>query len=847
LPICDCRFRDQTIANRKSEIGNMMMETLIQDLRFGIRLLLKNPAFSAVAVLALALGIGANTAIFSVVDAVLFRPLPFDHPDRLVAVWEHDLTKGDDHDSVMAANYLDWRNRNQVFEEMSAHAGGSVNLTGLAEPERLRAARISAGLFPLLGVQPEIGRVFLPDEDQPGHQRVVVISNHLWKSRFGGDAEVIGQSITLNNQDYAVVGVMRAGFALPLNEDSEIWTPLVFTPDELTLRNSHYLKVLGRLKPGASLGQASAEMATLAAQLEGEYPKSNEGTGAAVFALHAEIVGDVKKPMLIFLCAVVFILLIACANVANLMLARAAARQREIAVRVALGASRWRLVRQMLIESVVLGLAGGAAGLLLALWGIEFLSAAARQMSVPRAGSIGLDGRVLLFTLAASIVTGLIFGSVPALQASKPDLNDALKEGGRSSGSLRRSRTRSLLVVSEMALTFVLLAGAGLLINSFLKLRAVDPGLQPERVLTMNISLPRQKYTQPEQVIAFHRQLLEQVAAVPGIEYAGTVTALPYGGSTNGFGYTIDSSEPGGQTVSLVSQQASPDFFRALGIPLVAGREFTEQDIDGAPAVIVVSDSLAKRYWPDQDPLGHRIKWGDKKFGSPWMTVVGVVGDVRTRGLDTPTKPTIYLPHLQLGEPIKVLAGMTLRDLMATDARSIDLVVRSAPGVAGVANAVRGAVWAVDANQPVTRVKTMEQVLADTMVVQRFSTSLLAIFAGIALALAAAGIYGVISYSVSQRTHEIGIRMALGAEQRDVLKLVVGQGMIPALIGLGTGIASAIGLTRFMSSLLFKVSVTDPITYAVIGSLLLMVAMAACYLPARRAARVDPMIALRCE
>ncbi|HXI89964.1 MAG TPA: FtsX-like permease family protein, partial [Blastocatellia bacterium] len=469
------------------------------------------------------------------------------------------------------------------------------------------------------------------------------------------------------------------------------------------------------------------------------------------------------------------------------------------------------------------------------------------QMSVPRAGSIGLDGRVLLFTLAASIVTGLIFGSVPALQASKPDLNDALKEGGRSSGSLRGSRTRSLLVVSEMALAFVLLAGAGLLINSFLKLRAVDPGLQPEKVLTMNITLPRQKYTQPEQVIAFHRQLLEQVAAVPGIEYAGTVTALPYGGSTNGFGYTIDSSEPGGQTVSLVSQQASPDFFRALGIPLVTGRAFNERDIDGAPAVIIVSDSLAKRYWPDQDPLGHRIKWGDKKFGSPWMTVVGVVGDVRTRGLDTPPKPTIYLPHLQLGEPIKMLAGMTLRDLMADDARSIDLVVRSASGVSGLANAVRGAVWAVDANQPVTRVKTMEQVLADTMVAQRFSTSLLAIFAGIALALAAAGIYGVISYSVTQRTHEIGIRMALGAEQRDVLKLVVGQGMIPALIGLGLGVAGAIGLTRFMSSLLFKVSVTDPITFAVIGSLLLIVAMAACYLPARRAAKVDPMIALRCE
>ena len=824
-----------------------MMETLVQDLRFGIRLLLKNPGFSAVAILALALGIGANTAIFGVVDAVLFKPLPFDRPERLLAVWERNLTKGEDHDSVMAANYLDWRNRSQVFEQMSAHAGGSVNLTGLEVPERIRGARLSAGLFPLLGVQPEIGRVFSPDEDQPGHQRVVVISNHLWKSRFGGDPEVVGRSITLNNQDYAVVGVMPAGFELPLNEDSEIWTPLVFTPEELTLRNSHYLKVLGRLKPGASMDQANAEMATIAAQLEKDYPKTNEGTGAAVFPLHSEIVGDIKKPLLIFLGAVAFILLIACTNVANLMLARAAARQREIAVRVALGASRWRLVRQMLIESMVLGLAGGAAGLLLALWGIEFLSAVAQQTSVPRAKSIGLDARVLLFTFAASIVTGLIFGSVPALQASKPDLNDALKEGGRSSGSLRRARTRNLLVVSEIALAFVLLAGAGLLINSFLRLRAIDPGLHPENVLTMSISLPRQKYSQPEQVIAFHRQLLEQVGALPGITYAGTVTALPYGGSTTSFGYTVESPEAGDQTVSIVSQQASPDFFRALGIPLVAGRAFDERDIDGAPPVMIVSDSLAKRFWPDQDPLGHRIKWGNKEFGSPWMTVVGVVGDVRLRGLDTPPRPTIYVPHLQLSEPIKMRAGMTLRDLMTDDARSIQLVLRSESGMSGLAKAVRSAVWAVDPDQPVTREKTMEQVLSDTMVVQRFSTWLLAIFAGIALALAAAGIYGVISYSVSQRTHEIGIRMALGAEQRDVMKLVVGQGMVPALIGLGIGVAAAIGLTRFMTSLLFNVSVTDPLTFGVIGSLLLMVAVAACYLPARRAAKVDPMIALRCE
>ena len=501
----------------------------------------------------------------------------------------------------------------------------------------------------------------------------------------------------------------------------------------------------------------------------------------------------------------------------------------------------------MLVESLVLSLVAGAAGLLLALWGIEVLSTVAQLTAVPRATSIAVDARVLLFTLAASIVTGLIFGSVPALQASKPDLNDALKEGGRSSGSLRRSRTRNLLVISETALAFVLLVGAGLLINSLIKLHGVDPGLDASNVLTMNINLPRQKYSQPEQVIAFHRQLLEQVESVPGVEHAGTVTALPYGGSTNGFGYTVDSPLAGDNAVSIVSQQASPEFFRALGIPLLAGREFNERDVDGALPAIIVSESLAKRYWPDQSALGQRIKWGNREFASPWMTIAGVVGDVRMRGLDTAPKPTVYTPDLQLGEPVKTLAGVTLRELMADDARSINLVVRTRSDAGSITNAVRNAVWAVDPDQPVTKVKTMERVLADTMVVQQFSAWLLTIFAGIALALAAAGIYGVISYSVSQRTHEIGIRMALGAEPSDVLRLVIGQGIKPATIGLAIGVAAALGLTRFMASLLFNVSVTDPVTFALIALLLILVAIAACYLPARHASMVDPMEALRYE
>jgi putative ABC transport system permease protein len=497
-------------------------------------------------------------------------------------------------------------------------------------------------------------------------------------------------------------------------------------------------------------------------------------------------------------------------------------------------------------ESLLLSLIGGAGGILLSLWGTELLGAVSRQTEVPRAGSIALNGRVLLFSFAVSLATGLIFGSVPAFQGSRPDLNEALKEGGRGS-SLKRGRTRQLLVGFEVALALVLLVGAGLLINSFLRLRSVDPGLQPDQVLTMNINLPRQKYPQAEQVIEFHQRLLTQVEAVPGVEYAGTALFLPYGGSSGTFGYTLDSSIAEGQVVSVVSQQASPNLFRALGIPVLRGRAFNERDADGSEPSVIISESLAKRYWPDQEPLGQRIKWGDGNFGSPWMTVVGVVGDTRLSGLASEVRPALYIPNVQLGEPVKMKSGITLRDVLAADARTINLVVRTTVDPERIANDVRNAVWAVDPNQPVTRVRTMDKVLADTMIMPRFNTWFFGTFSGVALLLAAAGIYGVISYSVSQRTRGIGVRMALGAQPRDVLRLIVGQGMLPAFIGLVTGLAGAYGLTRFMATLLFSVKPTDPPTFAAISALLVLVALLACYLPARRASKVDPMVALRYE
>ncbi|HWN99503.1 MAG TPA: ABC transporter permease, partial [Blastocatellia bacterium] len=659
---------------------------------------------------------------------------------------------------------------------------------------------------------------------------------------------VVGKSITLNSESYQIVGVMPAGFELPLNEDTEIWAPLIFSSNELTLRNSHYLKVLGRLKPGVSINQARAEIESIAGQLQQEYPKANADIGASVFPLHAEVVGGVRDAMLIFFGAVSFLLLIACANVANLLLARAATRHKEIAIRAALGASRWRLMRQMLTESVLQSVVGGAAGLLLAMWGIELFASLLNETRVPRAQSIGLDLRVLVFTFLVSLVTGIVFGLAPAFQASRPDLNEALKKGGQrgSAGSLRGSRLRSGLVIAEVALALVLLVGSGLLINSFFRLRAVDSGVIAENVLTMRINLPAQKYPRSDQVTQFHQQVVEQVTSLPGVAAAGTVTFLPYGGSNGAFGYTID-SPLADKPVSITSQLVSSDYFRAMGIPLNKGRAFDERDLENARRVTIISDALARRYWPDQVPMGQRIKWGDRTSETSWMTVVGVVGDVRTGQLNTEAKPALYIPYVQLGDPVKTGVGVTVKELVTSDARTINLVIRTVSNPELLADQVRAAVWSVDKDQPVTNVKTMEQVLADTMIVPRFSTWLLAIFASVALILAAAGIYGVISYSVSQRTHEIGIRIALGALHKDVLKLVVGQGMLPALIGLMVGLVGAFALTRLMSNLLFEVSATDPLTFAILSLVLAGVALGACFVPARRATKVDPIVALRCE
>jgi putative ABC transport system permease protein len=804
---------------------------LLHDLRYAARLQRKNPGFTIVAIIALALGIGANTAIFSVVNTVLLRPLPYKDPERLVMVWEDATKHGYPRDTPAAANFVDWRDQNQSFEGMAAIADTSFNLTGSGDPERLEGRRVSANMFPLLGVEPHIGRVFTAAEDQPGAQRVALLSYALWQRRFGGDPGIVGKALTLNGESHVVVGVMPARFQFPSSDD-QVWVPVAFTQQEAGNRNRHYLQVLARLRPGVSLDQAQSEMNTIAARLQQQYPQSNTDLGAAVQPLHEHLVGDIKPALLVLLGAVGLVLLIACANVANLLLARAAVRQKEIAVRVALGARRWRLIRQFLTESVLLSTFGGLVGLAIAYGGLVLLKASIPE-NISQARDISMDLRVLGFTFLVSVATGLIFGLAPALQAARFNQIDTLKEGGRDAATGGSGkRLRGLLVTAEVAISLVLLIGAGLLINSFLRLRNVDPGFRTDNLLTMKIVLPEPKYEEMERRSAFYTELINRVQSLAGVRSAAVTSNLPLYRQGNSIGVGIEGQPdpPPGQERIVVTRIISPGYFDTMSIPILRGRGLTEQDTETTPNVVVVSETMARRYWPGEDAVGKRIAAGRIRSPEDWIQVVGVVKDVRQFELNAEPRPQMYLTYRQAG---------------FFDSR--DLVVKTDVDPASMAATVRKAVWEIDKDQPVSNIQTMDEILADSIARQRFSMLLLAIFAAVALVLAGVGIYGVMSYSVAQRTHEIGIRMALGAQTGAVLKLAVGYGMKLVIAGIAIGLIAAFALTRVMSTLLFGVTATDPTTFTLISLLLIAVAVLASYVPARRATRVNPIIALRYE
>jgi putative ABC transport system permease protein len=800
-----------------------LLTDFMHDLRYALRMLLKNPGFTIVAVIALALGIGANSAIFSVVNTVLLRPLPYKDPEQLVMVWEDATKNGYPRDTPAAANFIDWRDQNQVFEGMAAIADESFNLTNAGDPERLEGRLVSANLFPLLGVEAQIGRVFTAADDQPGSHHVVLLSYGLWQRRFGGDSNIIGKSLTLNGESYTVVGVMPARFQFPTSDD-QVWVPIAFTSEQAANRNRHYLQVVGRLKPGVTLAQAQSEMNTIATRLQQQYPQSNADLGAAVTSLHEHLVGDIKPALLILLGAV---------GVANLLLARAAVRQKEIAVRVALGARRLRLVRQFLTESVLLSTLGGIVGLVIAYTGL-FLLRTFIPENISQAREISIDLKVLGFTLFVSVATGVIFGLAPALQAVRFNQSETLKEGGRDAATGGSGkRLRSVLVMAEVAISLVLLIGAGLLINSFMRLRNVDPGFRIDNLLTMKIVLPQPKYEEFARRQAFYTELVQRVEALAGVRSAAVTTNLPLYRQGNSIGIRIEGKPdpPPGQENIAVTRIISPGYFDTMTIPLLSGRKLTDQDTETSRnASAVISETMARRFWPNEDPIGKRIAIGRIRSDEDWVNVVGVVKDVRQFELTAEPRPQMYLSYKQ--------AGFFPLD---------DLVVKTDVDPSSLAATVRKTVWEIDKDQPVSDIRTMEEILAASIARQRFSMLLLAIFAGVAMVLAGVGIYGVMSYSVAQRTHEIGIRMALGAQTGAVLKLAVGYGMRLVIIGIVIGLVAAFALTRLMSTLLFGVTATDPTTFTVISLLLAGVAAIASYIPARRATKVDPIIALRYE
>jgi putative ABC transport system permease protein len=812
------------------------MDSFLRDLRYSLRMLMKSPGFAAIAIFSIALGIGANTIVFSLVNAVLLKSLPYKDPNTLVLLWGN--TDGApslrNHSQVSATDTADFRAQASSFVEVATYAGWYPIMSGDNEAERIPAIQVGDGFFKVMKGEPLLGRVFSPEEQEDGKDRVIVLSYGLWQRRFGGDPHIVGKTISLNGRPYNIVGVMGADFnPLPpslVAPEGQFYRPVAEKYDD-SARDERHLRAIARLKPGVTISQARTELQLIAQRLEAQHPLTNKGQGAYVVGITDEIIGGIRPTLLMVFGAVIFVLLVACANVANLLLARATVRYKEITIRAAIGAARGQLIRQLLTESLVLSFVGGGVGLMFAIWGTGLVASAGSKIN-PMFQNIRVDLRCLAFTFGISILTGLIFGLAPALQISKPNLAESLKEAGRGSGpSASRNRLRSVLVVAEIALTLVLLVCAGLLLRTVTRLRSVDTGFNAKNILAMNIGLPSIKYPKPENQISFFKQVTERIAALPGVKGVGITSVLPLSDNFDGRGLLVeDHPKPRGEEISVDLYIASAGYLRAMGIPLLKGRPITDQDSADSFKIALINSTMASQLWPNEDPLGKRIKFpGSEKNPQEWRTIVGVVSDVVQYALDKKPPMQIYVPHSQF--PVGFMS----------------FVVKTENEPAAVIGAVRREILAVDKDQAVFNLTTLEQLMGDAILIQKFFMFLLLVFAGLAFALAAVGIYGVMSYVASQRTHEIGIRMALGAQANDVLKLIIRNGLALTLIGVSVGLAGALALTRLLKDMLFGVTATDTVTFVTVASGLVVVALLACYIPARRATKVDPLVALRYE
>ena len=813
------------------------MHTLLQDIRFGARMLLKNPGVTLVAVVALMLGIGANTAIFSVVNAVLLRSLPYADGERLAMVWENRQSgKGNPQNVINLGNFYDWKEQNSVFSDMAAFFDLNRNLTSDGEPEEVPGQIATTNLFSLLGVNAILGRTFTPDEGKDGQPRVVVIGYDLWQRRYGGDPNIVGRKITMNNEPATIIGVLPANVGWYVEKGSmikkapEIWSPWQVS-NELRVRRGRFARAVARLKPGVTTAQAQNEMNVIGTRLQQQYPEFNTNWGVNVVPLRTQFTGEIRKPLLILLGAVGFVLLIACANVANLLLARAASRKKEIALRAGLGASRWRIARQLLTESVLLSGIGGTLGLLLAWWGTRALIALSPP-GLMNIQNVAVNLPVLAFTFGLTLLTGIVFGLVPAFEAARFDLADSLKEGGKNiGGGARSQRLRNLFVVTQVALALVLLIGAGLLVKSFNRLQSVEPGFEPNNLLTMQINLPGLKYDTDAKIINFYRQAVEQLQAIPGVEVAGANSFFPFAGPHAGTNIEIEGQPklPPGQELGTGVCVVDANYFKTMRIPLKRGRLFTEQEVTEMRHVVVVNETFARQNLPGQDPIGKRVTIYMKDEGLVPSEIIGVVGDNRHLGLDVEVEPMSFWPHPELAYS------------------SMTLAIRTQGKPTSIASAARNTIRNLDPNQPIGEVSTMNNMMAKSIARSRFNATLLAVFSLVAMVMAAVGIYGVISYSVQLRTHEIGVRMALGAQRRDLLALVLKRGVVLGVIGVTVGLVASFALTRLMATLLFEVTATDKTVFAGVAVALFLVTLIACYVPARRATKVDPLVALRYE